>query len=447
MGKLAYFAIILIALTVSGLLFVASVKAETIVNGSITTDTTWTRANSPYTLTSDVAVSNGVTLTIEPGVTVNLGSHQLWVYGILNARSTTDRIVFSGNSGLITFSSEIGWNEQTSYGCIIDNAYFSSIAMVINGGYPKISNNYFTVAPRTAIEIYGGSPSIINNVINIDSKGAIDAYYGSSPVISYNSIVGKGQQYGITASGTAYISNNNVTKCWTGIHATGASTIQNNIAMNNGNDGIRSDNSASIIESNVLANNKCGMSGTGTIRYNTIANNLDAGIWGPLASATITQNNIYGNGQNIHLTEHDNITAANNWWGTADVNAINQTIWDRKNDPINLGTLDFIPYLSEPNSNAPSIPDAITVQPTPTLPTITPTPTSTPTTTPTPIIIIIEPSNNPTQGINTQTPIETQPPILGQFNFLDIFSVAVIALAIVVSIAIIVFINKKYGKD
>jgi len=326
MGKLAYFAIILIALTVSGLLFVTNAKAETTVNGTISTDTTWTRANSPYTLTNDVSVSNGVTLTIESGVTVNIGSHQLLVYGILNARGTTDRIVFLGNSGLIMFSSETGWNEQASYGCIIDNAYFSSIAMVINGGYPKISNNYFTVAPRTAIEIYGGSPSIINNVINIDSKGAIDAHYGSSPVISYNSIVGKGQQYGITASGTAYISNNNVTKCWTGIYATGASTIQNNIVMNNGNDGLYSNNYASIIEGNVLANNKCGMSGTGTIRYNTIANNLEAGIWGPLVSATITQNNIYGNTQNIHLTEHDNITAVNNWWGTADPSAINQTI-------------------------------------------------------------------------------------------------------------------------
>ncbi len=137
MGKLAYFSIILIALTVSGgLLFVTNVKAETIVNRPITTDTTWTRANSPYTLTNDVAIRN-VTLTIESGVTMNIGSHQLWVYGILNAQGTTDRIFFLGDSGLIVLSSTTGWDEQVGYGCIIDNAYFSSTTMIINGGSQK----------------------------------------------------------------------------------------------------------------------------------------------------------------------------------------------------------------------------------------------------------------------------------------------------------------------
>jgi hypothetical protein len=432
----------LIALAVSALLFATNTKAETTVNGSIDTNTTWTRAGSPYTLTNDVEIRTGATLTIEPGVTVNLGSHQLRVYGTLNARGTTDRIAFVGNSGLIVFDSDFGWNEQSGTGCVIDNAYFSSIAIAVNSGYPKISNSYFTVSPRTAIEIYSGSPSIINNVININSKGAIDAHYGSSSVISYNLIVGNGQQYGITVSGTAIVSNNNITGCWTGIYAIGASTIQRNIVMNNGNDGIRSNNSATVIEDNVLANNKCGMSGTGIIQHNTIANNWDAGIWGPLASATITQNNIYSNGQNIHLTEQYDIDAVNNWWGTADVNAINQTIWDRKNDPVNLGTLNFVPYLSERNSNAPSIPDAIIVQPTPTLPVITPTPT-TPNST-----VTIQPSTNPTPyWTNTQTPPESTIPVVDQANVSDILSVAVIALAIAASIAIIVYINKKYGRD
>jgi hypothetical protein len=164
---------------------------------------------------------------------------------------------------------------------------------------------------------------------------------------------------------------------------------------------------------------------------------------GPLASATITQNNIYSNGQNIHLTEQYDIDAVNNWWGTADINAINQTIWDRKNDPVNLGTLNFVPYLSEPNPNAPSIISSITIQPTPTLPVITPTPTSTPNST-----VTIEPSTNPTPyWTNTQTPPESKIPIVDQANVSDIFSVAVIALAITASIAIIVYINKRYGKE
>src|SRR5437667_5408991 len=54
----------------------ASALADTNVSGSITTNTTWTAANSPYIVNgpSSVSVNSGVTLTIEPGVTVKFGS-------------------------------------------------------------------------------------------------------------------------------------------------------------------------------------------------------------------------------------------------------------------------------------------------------------------------------------------------------------------------------------
>lgn len=47
--------------------------AETIVDSNITTDTTWTLANSPYHVTDSIEVEAGVTLTIEPGVEVWIG--------------------------------------------------------------------------------------------------------------------------------------------------------------------------------------------------------------------------------------------------------------------------------------------------------------------------------------------------------------------------------------
>ncbi|MBI5566059.1 MAG: hypothetical protein HY870_14280, partial [Chloroflexi bacterium] len=40
------------------------------VAGVITQSTTWTLAGSPYTLTGDLVVGTGVTLTVEPGVVV-----------------------------------------------------------------------------------------------------------------------------------------------------------------------------------------------------------------------------------------------------------------------------------------------------------------------------------------------------------------------------------------
>jgi hypothetical protein len=71
-----------------GLVFLQDAHANN-VNGTLNSNTTWTTANSPINLTADVTVNKEVTLTIQPGVTVNFGSYQLIVNGILNAKGTT----------------------------------------------------------------------------------------------------------------------------------------------------------------------------------------------------------------------------------------------------------------------------------------------------------------------------------------------------------------------
>jgi hypothetical protein len=436
--KFAY-AILIITIAVGGLLFLENAQADTSVSGTIYANTTWTRTGSPYTLTGDVIINNGVTLAVQSGVTVNFGSYEIRVYGILNARGTSDsKIVFSGGYS----TSQIVFTVASGSGCVIDNAYISSVSMVIEGNSPIISNNYFNSTLGTLVTVSGGSPSILDNVLNFDASDCIRVNSGSAPVISYNVIAGNGQGYGIYTEGTAYISKNNITGCWSGIYAVGASTIQQNNIMNNVNDGIRSENSASTVQYNVLANNDVGISVNGTVSYNTIANNRVAGIWGPNSSMTITQNNIYGNTQNVHLTEPDNITAVYNWWGTTDASAINQTIWDHKNDTIHLGTLNFIPYLNEPNPSAPSIPTSITIPPPPTLPTPTPDVTPTPLTTPTPSV-----TPTPTSPTPTPAPTETPQESPGQSDITDISSIAVIVVAILLALIIIVFINRKYGRS
>jgi hypothetical protein len=100
--------------------------------------------------------------------------------------------------------------------------------------------------------------------------------------------------------------------------------------------------------------------------------------WGEVvATPTILNNNIYANtNYNIYLAVSNNVNATNNWWGTTDTQSINQTIYDSKND-FNLGTVNFIPFLTEPNPAA--VPTQLPVTP---IPTKTPTPL--PSTTPTP---------------------------------------------------------------
>ena len=49
-----------------------SIYAQTNVSGGIFSNTTWTKANSPYIMTGPVVVFPNVTLTIEPGVVVKI---------------------------------------------------------------------------------------------------------------------------------------------------------------------------------------------------------------------------------------------------------------------------------------------------------------------------------------------------------------------------------------
>lgn len=66
------------------------------VSGVISINTTWDAANSPYIVTSTVTVNQGITLTIETGVTVKFNDNQyLYVNGTLSA----DNVVFTTSSG------------------------------------------------------------------------------------------------------------------------------------------------------------------------------------------------------------------------------------------------------------------------------------------------------------------------------------------------------------
>lgn len=70
------------------------------VSGNITTDTTWTTANSPYRVTGALTIKPGATLTIQPGVRVEFAQYQgLWVEGTLHAVGTSAApITFTGTT-------------------------------------------------------------------------------------------------------------------------------------------------------------------------------------------------------------------------------------------------------------------------------------------------------------------------------------------------------------
>lgn len=426
-------------------------QASTPISGVITSYTVWAAQSSPYVLTGDVTVNSGVTLTIEPGVTVEFGPYKLEVNGELIVQGFVDNRVLLSSSSYANQKIEL----KGSYSSI-HYAVISSVPIVITASSSKISRCYITNNIEAPITVNGGSPTIEDNVIKFGINTDGVHVNSGSPKIERNTIAGQGHYCGIYTQGTAYISKNKITNCWTGIHAAGQTNVQENTIMNNVNDAIKSENSASTIEKNALVNNKCGIGGTATIQYNTITGN-EVGIWGPLSTATIANNNIYnnfnitsGNTQNVHLTETYDVTLTNNWWGTTDAQAISQTLWDDKNDPPNLGNAIYQPYLTQPNPSAPSAPTSIAIPTPPPTPAPYP-PTSTPSETPfNHTIIITTPTpyqeNTPTPPAQTPIIVGTPNPIIGEIDT-DLLSVIVILSAIIGSLTIILLLNRKFGRS
>jgi len=354
------------------------------VSGTLTADVTWTKVNSPYNLTGNVRVAYGVTLTIEPGVTVNLGNYFLNINGTLIAKGdSTDKIVFVNNryfgGSEITFSQHsISWNEQTGQGCIIENAIINSTVLFLQGS-PKIAN----CEVDNAILISGGSPIITDCNISLNGAG-IDVFSGS-PTLSNNVIRGNGFGNGIYGSGTVTLSGNVIShfqkavKIYSGTYQITGNTIAQ---CENGIEAIV--DAIVTIQGNLIDNNTgCGISwGRANIESNTITNNK-IGIHNPVAGVIIRNNNILANTENSITAATDDLDAINNYWGTTDTAAINQTLYDKIDDPA-LGKITFIPILNEPSFSAPAIPETIsspivTLPPTETSkPSVQPTPTYTP---------------------------------------------------------------------
>lgn len=72
----------------------ASETSPTYVEDDITSDTTWTPEDGPYFVSTDVTISSGATLRIEPGTTVNVAEEvRVTVEGSLDASGTSDEPV------------------------------------------------------------------------------------------------------------------------------------------------------------------------------------------------------------------------------------------------------------------------------------------------------------------------------------------------------------------
>lgn len=423
----AFLAIIIVgSLTILNIPFISIVQASTQVTGIIGSDTTWTAANSPYTLAGNVLVNNAVTLTIEPGVTVDLNGYYIMVNGTLQARGTSiDKITFNGAGSVSFTQASTSWNEQTQSGCIIENAIITTTVSSENA--VKISSNTInsalTVTSNTIVtnniikgNVNGGIVSGNNIIGEVNSANIfsnnITGNVGCSGTASNNHI--KGQ---VSAVGNSAITNNTIVGDTSSANNIGVAVssgyiaesgyprIENNI-ITNCSIGIsvgvliRSWFSINIpeIRNNLIIQNEVGIqysisrqepweTNQTIIENNTIAKNaIGIKFSGPAQECQIINNNIEENSNySIFLQQTTNdVNVTNNWWGTTDESRIADSIYDFYKD-FNLGKVNFVPFLTEPNPQATPdtyVPTPID-EPSPSPPT-SPSPSGSPAVTPTP---------------------------------------------------------------
>ena len=253
--------------------------AETQVGGPIAIDTTWTLDKSPYIVVQNIEVAEGVTLTIESGVTVKFEDFALIISGTLIARGTKEKMIkFTSNQD----SPEPGdWKYIKLADSSVD-ATFNDAGNYINGSILE----YCTME-------YAGNESDV--VVLCDY---------SSPFINYCTIKnnkGDGIKVFLNDKDSMIISNNTITGSiggWRWSSRYGTIPIGTGISILGG--------SAKIKKNEIYKNSCCGIyvsSATATINASIIGDNKASGVYSSNSSLTITNSTI-NNNLAVHQDRH-----------------------------------------------------------------------------------------------------------------------------------------------
>ena len=347
------------------------------VGGIIAANTTWTLENSPYLVTANILVSEGVTLTIEPGVLVEfekasltqVGVHSMQVDGTLVAKGTdSKKIVFTSYDagarswGGIYFSDKSSdWNEEDETGSIIQHCIIEYGISLISarGSSPLISDNILRNGGLHADE----NSKIINNKIR-DSHVVVkgDVHFSDNEIsggtvsiegdvhfsdneISVDRIFYGPRRGRARCSDSATIIRNNIISTNGFLVAGGSPTIMyNDISgsqLASGGSGISPFSIGAGSRGALHIVRRCGATTSTIITHNSIIGNIDAiVIEGSVqedckdCDITFEHNNIYNNvGFFIFMKAlKGSSDLSNNWWGTTDISLIESSIYDFDND-------------------------------------------------------------------------------------------------------------------
>jgi hypothetical protein len=144
-------------------------SGETVLSGTLAGNTTLAAAGSPYTISSDLIVPSGVTLTVQPGVTIRMATRRnIRVQGVLNVAGTAAQpVAIIGRDGArwggISFESPSGP---------------SSLAHLIIRGATR---GYDATLYSSAIT--GRNANVTADFLNIDESDTTFYMYNSTSVV------------------------------------------------------------------------------------------------------------------------------------------------------------------------------------------------------------------------------------------------------------------------
>lgn len=359
-----------ITLLVLLFLFAGTSFAQTTVSGQILSNTTWTKAGSPYTCSGLIEIDSNATLTIEPGTIIELDKN-LDVYGhiVFQNNSTDMTVIRSANSPYIRIL-----NSNYSDTIVLKHYQFSSVGFGIDKRKTTLTieecsfneadvnwrpsgNRAFTFENNKCTE----STVYISNDWHSDLAENIFINNNSFENINRMAIEGS-----ISTKNPAQITNS--TFSGRGIHldASGGIFVSGNIFYRTGTGLIFWPQSGIVkIVSNIFAENDVAIDLTGIgntleIRDNAIyKNNVGVAVYydykanyppsGPINPPVIENNCIYDNKICGFGWGGDNdITLGANWWGTTDTNKIDSMILDDKDD-FKKGLVTYTPILTLSN--------------------------------------------------------------------------------------------------
>ncbi|MCI2257282.1 Ig-like domain-containing protein, partial [Domibacillus sp. PGB-M46] len=342
------------------------------ISGLISKDTTWSKEGSPYNLSGNVYVDEGVTLTIEEGVRIisdTILKKQLTVEGKIVVQGTEDKMVNFDN---IYFT--LKSNDNT-----LNYTSFNNYIVSLKGKNNLFSNSLF----NSSVHIDGDSNSFSNSDFNqVNIRGNKNLINGCNikPVHSFasyalyiedgaennklNNCKVEHLKDGVWIDGHENLIENFVVRSLgTGIKVftlnyfgTTPDILIKNSNIENSNIGISIDknsNNTHILNSKIQ-NNLIGVDARAKVSIinNDISNN-DKGLiinrvpdYNTQAS-TITFNNIYNNKEfNLKAKYNTKVDAPNNYWGSSDKTIIEKGIYDFYDD-FSLAKVIYEPYLTE----------------------------------------------------------------------------------------------------